>query len=169
MYPEEEKAGIKGRAEWMRPWMSFSDHCSCCFMSSVLFHSKYCFYVGVGEGGINFSVGNMWRRRILKGYFLLLLHVWCLVWKERISSCTSLYTHHSRVCFQVHRAVFMTRRSMSSQVAGIYMRQRKQLFFHGPGGKGTARPKCGLSRTGVIIEKVMFFRRCCRLARFSRS
>ena len=75
MYPEEEKAGIKGRAEWMRPWMSFSDHCSCCFMSSVLFHSKYCFYVGVGEGGINFSVGNMWRKRILKGYFLLLLDV----------------------------------------------------------------------------------------------
>lgn len=54
------------------------------------FHSKYCFYVAVGEGGVNFSVGNMWREKIPKGHFLLPLDIWCLVWKERISGCTSL-------------------------------------------------------------------------------
>ena len=56
--------------------MRFSDHCSCCFISSVLFHSKYCFYVRVGKGGINFPVGNTWRKRFLKHHLLLLLDAW---------------------------------------------------------------------------------------------
>lgn len=41
---------------------------------------------------------------------------------------------------------FMTRRNVSSQAAkatGIYMIQRKQLFFfHRPGAEGTAPPNC---------------------------
>lgn len=43
------------------------------------FHSKYCFYVGVGEGNVNFSVGNTGRERIPKDRFLCLWtsDVWC--------------------------------------------------------------------------------------------
>lgn len=37
---EDVSGGGKGwdssQAEWMRPWMSFSGHCYCCFISSVL-------------------------------------------------------------------------------------------------------------------------------------
>lgn len=40
------------------------------FYIKCTFHSKYCFYVGMGEGDINFSVGNMWGERLLKNRFL---------------------------------------------------------------------------------------------------
>lgn len=60
MYPEEEKAGIQVRPvdetsdELFWPLLLLFDiKCTC--------HSKYCFHGGVGEGGINFSVGNVWR------------------------------------------------------------------------------------------------------------
>jgi hypothetical protein len=78
----------------MRPWMSFSDH-SCCFMSSVLFHSQCCSSIGVGVGCINFSVRNV-EEKAPKGAFppasgCLLFGV-----EERTAGCPLLCACHAR-------------------------------------------------------------------------
>lgn len=127
MYPEEEKAGIKSRLSgWDLGWA---------FLAIVIvvlcrrtFHSKYCFYIRVGEGDVNFSVGNMGRDRIPKDHFLLPLDIWCLVWKERISGCPSLYARHSGAwCFYM-RADFMTRRNIRNQATKVTTCSRENNY-----------------------------------------
>lgn len=92
------------------------------------FHSKYCFYVGVGEGGVNFSVGNMWRERIPKGHFLLPLAVWCLVWKERISGCISTIATSSRGLMFLHAEQLLTRRNIRNQAAKLHALGETTIF-----------------------------------------
>lgn len=110
------------------------------------FHSKYCFYARVGEGDVNFSVGNMGRERIPTDHFLLPLDISCLVWKERISGCTSLYPRHSGAwCFYMRGRFYDQKKHQTSSHKSNYGLQGKQLCFHGLGGKGAPSPKCGLS------------------------
>lgn len=62
------------------------------FYIKCTFHSKYCFYVRVGEGGIHFSMGNVWRERLLKivSSRLRILDAWC---GRRGLQVAAHYTH----------------------------------------------------------------------------
>lgn len=107
--------------------------CYCCLMSSVLFHSKYCFYLGVGEGGIHFSVGNV-EEKNPKGPF------------PPASGCLRFGVEgkNFRLYFTINTScqgpMFLnageglwpgeTSAIKRQKVTGIYMLQRKQLFFH---------------------------------------
>lgn len=127
------------------------------FFVGRTFHSKYCFYVGVGEGDVNFSVGNRGRERIPKDHFLLPLNIWCLVWKERISGCTSPYPRHPGAwCFYVQGSFYEQEKYQASSHKSNYIVPGKTTIFSWSSEKGIPSPKCGLSIiNGGIIERVV--------------
>lgn len=132
----------------MRTWMSFWP-LLLLFYVSVLFHPQYCFYVGGGEGGLHFSMGNMWRKRLLKDCFLPPLDSCCLQGKNFRLPLTPRMSHEG-LMFYVQGS-FMTR-------SAIYQSSSKcNREAHAP-GKTTILFISQMQAivNGVITEKVVF-------------